>query len=35
VGLRLEDLWIIDHAGKVERLTTNPVDARPLAAHHA
>lgn len=35
VGLRLEDLWIIDHAGKVERLTTNPVDAGPLAAHHA
>ena len=34
VGLRLEDLWIIDHAGKVERLTANPVDAGPLVLHN-
>jgi Xaa-Pro aminopeptidase len=34
VGLRLEDLWIIDHAGNVERLTTTPVDAGPLVAHN-
>jgi Xaa-Pro aminopeptidase len=30
VGVRLEDLWVIDHAGAVERLTTVPVDASPL-----
>jgi Xaa-Pro aminopeptidase len=30
VGLRLEDLWIIDHAGQVERLTATPLDAQPL-----
>jgi Xaa-Pro aminopeptidase len=34
VGLRLEDLWIIDHSGKVERLTTIPVDASPLVLHN-
>lgn len=34
VGLRLEDLWIIDHSGKVERLTTNPVNAAPLVLHN-
>jgi hypothetical protein len=28
--VRLEDLWVIDHAGAVERLTTVPVDASPL-----
>jgi Xaa-Pro aminopeptidase len=35
VGLRLEDLWIVDHAGQVERLTANPVDAGPLVLHNA
>lgn len=34
VGLRLEDLWIIDHAGRVERLTTTPVDAASLVLHN-
>ncbi len=34
VGVRLEDLWIIDHAGTAQRLTANPVDASPLLPHN-